>query len=105
MPPNPQRPQRTPSFNDAAIRGSRKFGYRGKSPSLQISFNDAAIRGSRKCEHLGQACPVLLGFNDAAIRRSLKFRATAKTLNEDPASIMPRSGDRGNIQPARGFLL
>ncbi len=61
------------TFNEAAIRKSRKAKSGISNHSCGISFNEAAIRKSRKAgsagEHVGKN---LLPFNEAAIRKSRK---------------------------------
>src|SRR5437588_634407 len=99
----PEVPVAVPSASMMPRSGDRGNDPRGGAGREKAGgFNDAAIRGSRKCPSDPEACRRKAGFNDAAIRGSRKFLAllcAAEFLFV--ASMMPRSGDRGNAaEPA-----
>ena len=85
------------SFNEAAIKGSRKFGLGAPIRQKRPRFNEAAIKGSRK-------------FDGGDVHNSALFRASMRPRSKDrgsfvpsvpsvpsvPASMRPRSKDRGS---------
>src|SRR5579883_351553 len=65
--------------------------------SRDSCFNEAAIRGSRKFTRGSASPPWLPGFNEAAIRGSRKLGKSWRCRWRRAASMRPRSEDRGNM--------
>src|SRR5579885_3706604 len=76
-------------------RGNHLYG--GSSRDYLNSFNEAAIRGSRKSEVVRRTDVV----EPPSMRPRSGDRGNAETLGgaprSSPPSMRPRSGDRGNV--------
>ncbi len=85
----------TGGFNGAALRGARRAASASAHSRSATCFNGAALRGARRERKLSAAPQARPRFNGAALRGARRGRRRRQGQTISPASMGPRSEERG----------